>query len=139
MNRDQPMPKDSTAATAVKRDEPSKRDKASPYELKALVALNQDFNRSYPEINRGPAAGRSQAVHAALPQCPSRFELCRRTTRLTRIIHNSNNDRIPVTITKALRWIAAQPATKPIKPQVERKAAQAATTPDIAFAAGGAD
>jgi hypothetical protein len=114
------MTHDRTAGTTVKRLKPGKnRDEASPCELAGIIALNSDQTRFYPEIDHRPAAGRSKMILAAAEASPGRLNLCRKITRIIPLIRNRRTDRMPVTITKSLQWIANNP-------QPVRKTPQAA-------------
>lgn len=82
------------------------KDKNSPSEIRAIQLLNSDLNRSYPGIDFSPAAGRARIVCAAMRQCNNPFQLCRETSRIVRMVHDSNSSRVACSITWALRKIA---------------------------------
>ena len=87
------------------------RDPSSPAELAAIWSLNQDQNRSYPEIDRRPRSFRVQIVLAALPACSSRFSFCRQTARLARMIHRPDSQRFAHSLNAAMRMITTAGST----------------------------
>lgn len=89
------------------------KDKSSPAELVAIQILNSDLTRRYPDIDTTPAVGRARIVRAAMKHCKNPFQLCRNTTHIARMVHNSNSNRMACSITWALRKIAEPPAKYP--------------------------
>lgn len=104
---------DPKGALKVKYSTNVLKDKNSPAELVAIQILNSDLNRRYPDIDHRPAIGRGRIVRAALTRCANPFQLCSNTSRIVRMVHNSNSSRFAASITWALQKIAEPPAKYP--------------------------
>jgi hypothetical protein len=99
--------------SSKQRKDHHRLDRSSDAELRAIVLLNQDQTRHYPAINYAPRSHRWPILHAALPLWPSRFHLCRATTKVTRMIHDFQNVRIASSINDALLMLTPPPVKKP--------------------------
>ncbi|MBZ5494468.1 MAG: hypothetical protein LAO76_26385 [Acidobacteriia bacterium] len=88
-------------------------DRSSEAELRAIRVLNLDKVRRYPAIDYNPRSFRVQVIQSALPLWPNRFDLCRATSKVTRMIHDFGNVRIAHSINQALRLLQQPLAKKP--------------------------
>jgi hypothetical protein len=101
-------------------------DKASEYELAAIVVLNSDQTRSYPAIEYHAKSLRGPIMAKALPLWPNRFHLCRATAKLGRALHRPNSTRIQHAINRAMEMIAnaaTEPKRRPAVAQAQAAAA----------------
>lgn len=81
--------------------------KPTPYERAGMYALDADLRKQYQRISEKPGE-RASLVQRAFAVHPSRYRLCHEVTRLTRLTHDSNSQRVPATVNRALGMLSTR-------------------------------
>ena len=81
--------------------------KLTDHERAGLDRYNSDLRKVYQKISDKPGE-RASLVRRAFRTHPDRYQLCHEVARLTRLTHDSDSQRVPASVNRALGMLGAR-------------------------------